>query len=191
MTAQTPIYGLKYLALGEPARNTRQALQDNAFTIEAALQAGGVAAPGASDLLAVSGRVSVVEGKVAVPVAVRPALTASFTPYAIAPFTEGAGLMVTKDPTASRVYVEGLLKPAAALTTAATTVCTLPVGSRPPAGTTVIRRAQVGGTSGAQPAFPQVRVVGDTGVVEILLTAALAAGNTTIQFDFSFRTVTT
>lgn len=62
MTALTPIYGLKYLVQGEPARNTRQALEDNAYTIEAALQARGVAAVGASDLLAVSGRVSVLEG---------------------------------------------------------------------------------------------------------------------------------
>lgn len=61
MTAQTPIYGLKYLVEGEPARNTRQALQDNAFTTEAALQAHGLAAPGASDLLAVSGRVTTLE----------------------------------------------------------------------------------------------------------------------------------
>lgn len=61
MTAQTPIYGLKYLVQGEPARNTRLALEENAFTIEAALQAGGVAAPGAADLLTVAGRVTALE----------------------------------------------------------------------------------------------------------------------------------
>jgi hypothetical protein len=67
----TPIYGLRYLELGEPARNTRQVLQDNAETIEAALAAGGVAAPGAADLLAVSGRVSVLEAAAAArPVAI-------------------------------------------------------------------------------------------------------------------------
>lgn len=57
----TPVYGLEYLVEGEPARNTRAKLQRNAETIEAALIAGGLAAPGASDLLEVSGRVSVLE----------------------------------------------------------------------------------------------------------------------------------
>jgi hypothetical protein len=63
MTAHTPIYGLEYITEGEPLRNTRAALENNAHTIEAALQAGGVAATGASDLLAVSGRVSTLETK--------------------------------------------------------------------------------------------------------------------------------
>lgn len=63
MTAQTPVYGIKYLTVGEPARNTRAALQANAETIEAALVAGGVAAPGAADLLTVAGRVTTVENR--------------------------------------------------------------------------------------------------------------------------------
>lgn len=62
--AYTPIYHLPYPAPGEPIRNTRANLQTMAQNIEAALQAGGVAAPGASDLLAVSGRVSTLEGMV-------------------------------------------------------------------------------------------------------------------------------
>lgn len=60
--AYTPIYRLPYPAPGEPIRNTRANLQTMAQNIEAALQAGGVAAPGASDLLALSGRVTVLEG---------------------------------------------------------------------------------------------------------------------------------
>lgn len=64
MTAHTPIYGLEYIEEGEPLRLARPALENNAHTIEAALQAGGVAAPGASDLLAVSGRVTALESYV-------------------------------------------------------------------------------------------------------------------------------
>jgi hypothetical protein len=37
VTAQTPTFGIKYLVPGEPIRTTRQALEDNAKTIEAAL----------------------------------------------------------------------------------------------------------------------------------------------------------
>lgn len=61
VTAQTPVYGLKYIVEGEPLRDARPALEANAKTIEAALIAGGVAAPGAADLLQVSGRVTVLE----------------------------------------------------------------------------------------------------------------------------------
>ncbi len=63
MTAQTPVFGIEYLTVGEPARNTRAALENNAHTIEAALIAGPASPPGASDLLAVSGRVSVLEAR--------------------------------------------------------------------------------------------------------------------------------
>jgi hypothetical protein len=62
VTAQTPVYGIKYPVVGEPIRTTRQILQDNAETTEAALIAGGVAAPGAGDVLAVSARVTMLEG---------------------------------------------------------------------------------------------------------------------------------
>lgn len=62
MTAKTPVYQLEYLVVGEPARNTRAALENNAKSIEAALIAGGVAPPGAQDLLQLSGRVTALEG---------------------------------------------------------------------------------------------------------------------------------
>jgi hypothetical protein len=52
MTALTPIYGLEYLVQGEPARNTRQALENNAKTIEAALLARGVPPADLLDLIA-------------------------------------------------------------------------------------------------------------------------------------------
>jgi hypothetical protein len=61
VTAQTPLYGIKYLVNGEPIRNTRQALEDNAKTIEAALASVPMSAPGATDLAAVAARVGVVE----------------------------------------------------------------------------------------------------------------------------------
>lgn len=61
MTAQTPIYGIKYLVQGEPVRNTRQALEDNAKTIESALAARGVTPPNTPDLAALAGRVTVLE----------------------------------------------------------------------------------------------------------------------------------
>jgi hypothetical protein len=62
MTQQTPVYGIKYIVPGEPIRNTRQALEDNAKTIEAALVAGGIAPAGAPDIATLSGRVTVLEG---------------------------------------------------------------------------------------------------------------------------------
>jgi len=61
VTGITPIYGLEYIVQGEPARYARQKLERSMKQVEAALQLGGVAAPGASDLLAVSGRVSTLE----------------------------------------------------------------------------------------------------------------------------------
>lgn len=58
---RTDVYGIEFLQLGEPIRNTRAKLEANARTIEAALLARGVPATGAPDLAAVSGRVSALE----------------------------------------------------------------------------------------------------------------------------------
>ena len=77
---QTPVYGLKYIAVGAPARWTREVLQLNAETIEAALIAGGIAPPAAGDLATLSGRVSALEGSTAL-AATAPSLTAGWTPY--------------------------------------------------------------------------------------------------------------
>jgi hypothetical protein len=71
VTGITPIYGLEYPIEGEPIRYTRQKLERTMLAIEEALSLGGVAAPGASDLLAVSGRVSTLEAAAAArPIAV-------------------------------------------------------------------------------------------------------------------------
>lgn len=61
MTAQTPIYAIKYPVVGEPIRTTRQILEDNAKAIEAALLAGPASPPNAQDLAAVAGRVTTLE----------------------------------------------------------------------------------------------------------------------------------
>jgi hypothetical protein len=61
MTAQTPVYGIKYPVAGEPIRTTRQILEDNARTVEAALVRGGIAPPAAQDLATLSGRVTALE----------------------------------------------------------------------------------------------------------------------------------
>lgn len=61
MTAQTPVYGIKYPEVGEPIRTTRQILEDNAKAVEAALVSGGIAPPSASDLATLSGRVTTLE----------------------------------------------------------------------------------------------------------------------------------
>lgn len=63
VTGITPVFGIEYLVNGEPAKWTRQKLQRNAEKIEAALVQGPASPPGAVDLLAVSGRVSTLEGK--------------------------------------------------------------------------------------------------------------------------------
>jgi hypothetical protein len=61
MTAKTPAYGIEYLVIGEPVRNTRLALENNAKTIEAALLARGATVPGAADLAALAARVGTLE----------------------------------------------------------------------------------------------------------------------------------
>lgn len=61
VTAKTPVYQLEYLVQGEPARNTRGALERNALSIEAALLAKAVPAPGAADLAQVAARVLALE----------------------------------------------------------------------------------------------------------------------------------
>jgi hypothetical protein len=59
----TPVYGLRYILEGQPARDTRKYLEENAHTIEAALVAGGITPPGAADLAALVGRVNTLEAE--------------------------------------------------------------------------------------------------------------------------------
>ena len=61
MTAETPAYHIKYLVEGEPIKTTRQVMEDNAKTIEAALIAGGIAPPLAPDLAAAVARIGTLE----------------------------------------------------------------------------------------------------------------------------------
>lgn len=57
----TPVYGLRYILQGQPARWTRQYLEENALAIEAALIRGGIAPPNAADLATLAGRVTALE----------------------------------------------------------------------------------------------------------------------------------
>lgn len=61
VTAQTPVFAIKYPVVGEPIRTTRQILQDNATAIEAALLSRSATPPGASDLTALAARVTSLE----------------------------------------------------------------------------------------------------------------------------------
>lgn len=65
MTAQTPVYGLKYPTDTEPVYLFRAALQANAESLEAALLSVGVPPPELADLTALAARVAVLEGQAA------------------------------------------------------------------------------------------------------------------------------
>ena len=65
MTAKTPVFELEYIVEGEPLREARPALENNAKTIEAALVRGGIAPPEAQDLATLSGRVTALEADTA------------------------------------------------------------------------------------------------------------------------------
>jgi hypothetical protein len=64
MTAKTPVFQLEYIVEGEPIREARLALENNAKTIEAALVAGGVAPPAAQDMVALVARINALESPV-------------------------------------------------------------------------------------------------------------------------------
>lgn len=66
MTATTPVFQLEYIVEGEPLRNARPALENNAKTIEAALLRGPASPPNAQDLATVAGRVTSLESRVTV-----------------------------------------------------------------------------------------------------------------------------
>lgn len=177
MTATTPIYGLKYIVQGEPIRNTRQALEDNAFTIETALQAAGVAAVGASDLLAVSGRVSAIESPTMQPVT----FASGYAQYTTSPYGE---LVRCWKPTPDTVRVAGMVAISTAVSTGATGLlfATLPAGYRP--AVTVNRTIHYQSTN------PLRCLIAASGAMSLVPAVALAAGQW-MQLDFEFRTVNT
>lgn len=61
MTALTPVYGMKYLTQGDPARITRSVLEDNAKTTEAALLRGAIAPPLPADYSTTLTRITALE----------------------------------------------------------------------------------------------------------------------------------
>lgn len=124
MTAKTPLYGLEYPIQGEPIRTTRLALENNAKTIEAALQSKGVAPPNATDLLAVAARVSTLEAAYVPPAALP--LTTSATAFG----QSFAGARIWRQ--GRTVFTTGLVKLAAGLAAQANVnVAAIPLALRP------------------------------------------------------------
>lgn len=209
-TLTTPVYGIAYVDGDSALPDLAAATQAAAQTTEAALLRGGVVPPAAADLNAVTarvvtlenarttneGRISALETKTTrTPQSL--ALSSSFAAYGIAPFTEGSGLTMWKDALGS-VRIVGLLKPAAAIGTAAavavlgTTGGLLPAGFRPPASSagaaqTFIRYIAASGGPGVAVVWHRVSIL-STGALNFEASVALAAGNTPLMFDLSFPT---
>lgn len=135
MTAQTPVFGIKYIQQGEPIRATRQALQDNANAIEAALIGTGVhppSAPDLSSLAALSQSVSANTASVAANTAALASAPVAVT-LASAFTTFGSGYQSARVWKVGRtIHLTGLIRSTNALATASlTTAATLPNGYAP------------------------------------------------------------
>lgn len=126
VTGITPAYGIEYLVEGEPVKWTRQKLERNAKQIEAALLAGGVAPPGASDYAALVGRVTVLEAKT---VTAAVTLTAPWTAYVDA--TAGWNGLRRSSLGALFTIAGAIQIPTGSSAAAGATIATLPVGQRP------------------------------------------------------------
>lgn len=165
MVATTPVYGIKYPTPGDPIRNTRQYLQDNATTIEAALAAKALAPPGTPDLAAAVARIGVLEAARTVTTAL--VLKNSFTAVGgyRAPYMSRTDKSVT-------VYAFVTGGPGAG-----GVVTTLPVGSRPAADLFIGYLAQTSGTNTATPG-----IVRATGNVELY---GATAGLQAVMFTFT------
>jgi len=143
MTAHTPVYGLEYIVEGEPLRNARLALENNAKSVEAALLLGGVAAPGATDLLTLSGRVNLLES----------------TAWANLSLASGVTNLGGEFQTAQirkvgdRVELRGVL----AAKPAGTILATIPAGMRPPA-TSILSSNTDATTSNSVYVYPDGRL---------------------------------
>lgn len=147
MTAQTPLFGIKYIAVGEPIRNTRQALEDNANTIEAAL-AQRVNAPTVPDLNAeIAARTAADTGEVTARTAADLALSNRITVLEAGAWTDlptlgtgwateaAGGETVQYRIEGKRVFLRGWLHSTIAGNT--NTICGFPLGTRPSRNTTV------------------------------------------------------
>lgn len=144
MTAQTPLYGIKYIVRGEPIRNTRQALQDNAETIEAALVRGGVVPPGAADLTAEAAtRAAADTANANAIAALQPGAWQS---SGLTPPAGYAAVRYRKIPSTDSVWIVGTVTGNFALNAV---IFTLAAGFRPTAGTYPIN-AQAGTNVSAQ-----------------------------------------
>lgn len=122
MSGFTQNFGLEYLAIGEPMRNTRAILQRMAEKIDAALTRGGIAPPAAQDLVAVAGRVTALDDQAEVAL-----------PYQAGWSDLGGGFTGLKVWRVGKTaFMNGLIKNANAVAGGAqAVVATLPVGYRP------------------------------------------------------------
>lgn len=142
MTLKTPIYQIEYLAQGEPVRNTRLALENNAKSIEAALKSGGLAPQTVQDALAVIGRVTTLEtGRPAAPTILEVG-TAAVSTYAKAGYyRDRAGL----------VHLSSIAPVSTAGLAANVALFTLPAGYRPTALLPLMLPVDSAGTTPAGP----------------------------------------
>lgn len=134
MTAQTPLFGIKYPVIGEPIRTTRQILEDNAKAVEAAL-ATRTNPPTVPDLNAeitarqtadttLSGRVTAVEATTPVTLTLASGVTTHSATW--------QGLRVWKQ--GQTAFMTGLIKGlAVGAGTVSGVFATVPAGLRPAA----------------------------------------------------------
>jgi hypothetical protein len=139
VTAKTPVFQLEYIVPGEPLRNTRAALENNAKSIEAALLAGPASPPNAQDLATLAGRVTALEPGAWTAIT---GLTAPWVSFAGAGGSPGAGPYDTfaYRVVNGRVWLRGWLNVSGSTAIANGTTLTtapLPVGIRPPKSRTI------------------------------------------------------
>ena len=186
ITGVTPIFGLEYPVQGEPAFHIRQKWQRSMQKVEAALAAGPASPPGASDLLAVSGRVSVLEAEsTGRSTVATPTFSAGWAQGLTSSTYQEAVRCWKEAPTIIKVV--GICQVTTAITAGSTSnILTLPTGYRP--STNLLRLAYF--QSAATAPVPYRIQVLSTGVVQVLAHAALAVANW-VSLDMTFRTVNT
>lgn len=188
VTGITPVFGLEYLVEGEPAFHIRQKWARLAAAIEAALVAGPASPPGASDLLAVSGRVTTLENLHPSRAAQAVTFPPGFSQFISAPGAYEERVRCWKV-APDEVRLVGIVNVVTALAAGATvTAFTLPAGYRP--AVNVVRWAihQPGVSTTAT--TPLRLNILPTGVVQLSTHLAMA-GSTWFSIDLGFRTVNT
>lgn len=186
MTATTPIYALPYLEQGQPMYETRGVLEDLVERLETVLALGGAAAPGATDLLTLAGRVGTLETDQAAEDSARAAqvitFSAGYAQWTTAPYGE---LLRAWKPTPDLVRIVGMVQNTAAVAAGSASLpfATVPTGYRP---AVVVNR-----TAFYQSVNPcRVTISNTTGVMSIIPAVAFAI-NQWFQLDLSYRLANT